>query len=255
MAPANFSLIYSNRSISPGEGSSTAAFSDQVQKLLDKIECRLADNSHEREAIFRLRYQAYRREAAISPNPSGSFSDQYDEKGAVFLFGFYIAGQLASSIRVHVASCKHPDFTSFEVFSDYLRPKLAAGKIIVDSTRFVTDEALSRQYRALPYVTMRVAGMACEFFRADQLLAAVRREHQAFYRRVFRHHVVCEARPYPGLTRPLSLMTVHYPTFVEQVHQQYPFFRSTLLEQQALFGRGGRLISSAAVVDDNPLTQ
>ena len=32
-------------------------------------------------------------------------------------------------------------------------------------------------------------------------------------------------------------MTVHYPTFVDQVHQRYPFFLSTLVEQQMLFGR------------------
>ena len=177
------------------------------------------------------------REGAISPNSSGTFSDPYDEKGNGFLFGLYIDGELASSIRVHVASKEHPDFTSHEVFSDYLQPELDAGKVIVDTTRFVTDENFSRLYRALPYATMRVAGMACDYFGADQLLAAVRTEHQAFYRRVFHHQVICEARPYPGLTKPLSLMTAHYPTFVGQVHQRYPFFRSTLSEQQRLFER------------------
>jgi hypothetical protein len=224
----------------PGAASS---FSDRVSELLSKIDCKLAETSDLREAIFRLRYKAYRREEAVPQNPSKTFSDAYDEKGNGFLFGFFIDGELASSIRVHVASKEHPDFTSFEVFPDYLQPELAAGKIVVDTTRFVTDERLSRLYRALPYVTIRVAGMACEYFRADQLLAAVRREHQAFYRRVFHHHVVCEPRPYPGLTIPLSLMTVHFPSFVEEVHNRFPFFRSTLTEQQMLFGRGRRLRS------------
>ena len=58
------------------------------------------------------------------------------------LFGFYIDGELASSIRVHVASKEYPDFTSLEVFSDFLQPELDAGKVIVDATRFVTDENL-----------------------------------------------------------------------------------------------------------------
>jgi hypothetical protein len=215
---------------------STGRFADHVSELLSKIDCRLANTSDQREAIFRLRYRAYMREKAISGNSDEAFSDRYDEIGNGFLFGFYIDGELASSIRVHVASKEHPDFTSFEVFSDYLRPELDAGQIVVDTTRFVTDEAFSRLYRVLPYATMRVAGMACEYFGADQLLAAVRAEHQAFYRRVFHHHVVREARPYPGLTKPLSLMTVHYPKFVDQVHGRYPFFRSTLAEQQMLFG-------------------
>ena len=194
------------------------------------------------------------REGAISHNSSGTFSDPYDEKGNGFLFGFYIDGELASSIRVHVASKEHPDFTSLEVFSDYLQPELDAGKVIVDTTRFVTDETFSRLYRALPYATMRVAGMACEYFGADQLLAAVRTEHQAFYRRVFHHHLVCEARPYPGLTKPLSLMTVHYPTFVDQVHQRYPFFRSTLVEQQMLFGRHQQPASLLSAANGRPLS-
>jgi hypothetical protein len=231
---------------------SASGFSDRVSQLLDKIDCKLADTSDRREAIFRLRYRAYRREGAIPQNSFRTFSDPYDEKGNGFLFGFYIDGELASSIRVHVASKEHPDFTSFEVFSDYLQPELAAGKVVVDATRFVTDETFSQLYRALPYATMRVAGMACQYFGADQLLAAVRTEHQAFYRRVFHHHLVCGARPYPGLTKPLSLMTVHYPTFVDQVHQRYPFFRSTLVEQQMLFGCGQRTASPPAAVNDAP---
>ena len=230
----------SDSSVSTSAEVVTSSLSDRVSHLLDKIDCRLAETSEQREEIFRLRYRAYRREEAISENSSGTFSDPYDEKGNGFLFGFYIDGELASSIRVHVASKEHPNFTSLEVFSDYLQPELDAGKIVVDTTRFVTDEAFSRLYRALPYATMRVAGMACEYFAADQLLAAVRMEHQAFYRRVFHHQLVCKARPYPGLTKPLSLMTVHYPTFVGQVHQRYPFFRSSLLERQMLFGRHQR---------------
>jgi hypothetical protein len=233
-------LFNSSPSTSSEHMRSASSPSDRVWQLLDKIDCKLADTSEQREAIFRLRYQAYMRQGIISQNSSGTFSDPYDEKGNGFLFGLYIDGELASSIRVHVASKEHPDSTSLEVFSDFLQPELDAGKIIVDTTRFVTDETFSRLYRALPYATMRVAGMACEYFRADYLLAAVRREHQAFYRRVFHHQLVCEARPYPGLTKPLSLMTVHYPTFVDQVHQRYPFFRSTLFEQQMLFGRQQR---------------
>jgi hypothetical protein len=234
-------------SLSRADEGSASSFSDRVSQLLERIDCKLVDAGELREAIFRLRYRAYRREGAIEQNPSESFSDPYDEKGNGFLFGFYIDGELASSIRVHVASKEYPDFTSFEVFPDYLESELAVGKIVVDTTRFVTDEALSRVYRVLPYVTMRVAGMACEHFNADELLAAVRTEHQAFYRRVFRHHLVCEARPYPGLTKPLSLMTVHYPTFVNEVHQRYPFFRSTFPERQRLFGSGRRLASPTAI--------
>jgi len=216
---------------------SESSFTDRVARFLDGIDYRLVDSGEQREAIFRLRYQAYMREGGISPNPSGTFSDPYDETGNVYLFGLYIDDELASSIRIHVASKEHPDFPGLEVFPDFLQPELDAGKVMIDSTRFVTDENLARLHRALPYATLRLSVMAARYFGADYLLAAVRAEHQAFYRRNFRYRLVCEPRPYPLLAKPICLMTVHYPTFVDQVQQLYPFFRSTFFERRMLFDR------------------
>jgi N-acyl-L-homoserine lactone synthetase len=213
------------------------SFSDRLAQLLARIEFRRADSGEQREAIFRLRYQAYTREGAISPNSSGMFSDHYDETDNAYLFGLYIDDELASSLRLHIASKQHPNFPSLEVFPDLLQPKLDAGKVLVDSTRFVADEALSRLHRGLPYATLRLCMLAAEQFRADDLLAAVRVEHQAFYRRAFNHRLICEPRPYPQLAKPISLMTVHYPTAAGQLYRRYPFFRSTFLERRMLFER------------------
>ncbi len=223
------------RSTFSDDASSEPSFSDRVAQLLDRIDYRLADSDEQREAIFRLRYEAYLRDGGIYPNSSGSFSDRYDKTGNVYLFGVYIDDELAGSIRIHVISKEHPDCPSLEAFPDFLQPELDAGNVIVDSTRFVSDESLSRVHRGLPYATLRLSGMAARYFNADYLLAAVRVEHQAFYRRVFRYELVCEARPYPGLAKQLSLMTVHYPTFEDRVHRRYPFFRSTFFERRMLF--------------------
>jgi N-acyl-L-homoserine lactone synthetase len=211
------------------------SFPDRVARLLDRIDCRPANTEKEREAIFRLRYQAYLRDEGILPNSSGLFSDSYDEIGNVYLFGLYIDGELASSLRVHVASKEYPEFPTGEVFSEILRPKLDAGDILIDTTRFVVDEKLARLHRALPYATLRLSGMAAHQFHADYLLAAVRAEHQAFYRRVFRYELVGAPRPYPMLAKPICLMMVNYPSFVEQVHRRFPFFRSTFAERRMLF--------------------
>jgi len=109
---------------------------------LDRIDCRRADSDEERETIFRLRYQAYLRDGSISANSTKSFSDPYDEMGNVFLFGLYIDGDLASSVRIHVASKDQPVFPSLEVFPDILRPELDAGKVIVDPTRLSPTSGL-----------------------------------------------------------------------------------------------------------------
>lgn len=213
------------------------SFYDQVVRLLDRIEYRRADTDEEREALFRLRYQAYIRDGTIAANADGTFSDPYDDRGNVYLFGLYLDGTLASSLRLHIGSAANPDFPSREVFPDFLQPELDAGKVIVDPTRFVVDESLARLHRALPYATLRLCGMAAVYFSADHLLAAVRVEHQAFYRRVFRHQLVCEARPYPHLSKPICLMTIDYPTVAEDAYQRYPFFRTTASERTKLFDR------------------
>src|SRR5580658_9468796 len=91
---------------------SHGTFSDRVAQLLDRIDCRPAQTAAERDAIFRLRYDAYLREGAIAPNNSGAFSDPYDEADNTWLFGLYIDGELASSLRLHVASAGNRDSPS-----------------------------------------------------------------------------------------------------------------------------------------------
>jgi Autoinducer synthase len=98
------------------------------------------------------------RDGTISANASGSFSDHYDDTDNAYLFGLYVDGELASSIRIHVATREHPYFPTLEVFPEYLQPQLDAGKVIIDPTRFVADERLSRIHRALPYATLRRCG-------------------------------------------------------------------------------------------------
>ncbi len=86
-----------------------------------------------------------------------------------------------------------------------------------------------------------------QYFNAEHTLAAVRPEHQAFYRRVFKHRPLCGARAYPPLIKPLTLMTTNYREITEYVYRRYPFFRSSYFERRMLFERR----PSAAVI---PLT-
>ena len=242
---ARATLSHRPRLTASNDAAVESSFADSVAKLLDRVDYRLADTYEQTEAIFRLRYQAYLREASILPNPSRSFSDAYDDMANACLFGVYIDDILAGSIRIHHVTKEHPECPSVSAFPEFLLPELDAGKVIVDSTRFVSDEALSRLHRALPYVTLRVSWLAAGYFGADYSLAAVRAEHQAFYRRNFHHRLLCEPRPYPGLARPLSLMTTDYPTVREYVHRRFPCFRSTHFERRMLFEQSRCRVPSA----------
>lgn len=206
-------------------------------ELLDRVDYRLAETPAEREEIYRLRYDAYLKEGAIEPNPDRRITDRYDDLPNSWIFGVYYEGMLASSIRISVASQQYPETPSMAVFPDLLEPELAAGKVMVDPTRFVADPARAKRFPELPYMTLRLAYVACSYFNADLGLATVRPEHQGFYRRVFMHQAMSEPRVYPGLVKPICLMAVDFPRMRDAVFARYPYLRSSFFERRKLFER------------------
>jgi hypothetical protein len=215
----------------------TPSFSDRVLDVLERIECRPAETAQDKAQIFRLRHDAYLREGAITPCAGGLLSDRFDETDNVWIFGLHIDGRLASSIRIHLATPEQPCSPSVDAFPEVLGPEIALGKTIVDPTRFAADGECARRYPELPYVTVRLGYLASEYFEADIGLAAVRKEHQAFYRRVFGLRQAVEARPFPGLIKPISLMMIRYAAVRDQIIERHPFMRSTAFERRMLFER------------------
>ncbi|HVV92262.1 MAG TPA: hypothetical protein VHD15_02475 [Hyphomicrobiales bacterium] len=211
-------------------------FLDRLRDLAQRIDCHRAENFADWDAIFRLRYDAYLRERTIGERPSRRVADRADGAANAYVFGLWLDGRLASSIRVHVASPEHPDTPAAHVFPEFIEPALAAGKTIVDPTRFVADYDVARINPELPYLTVRLAYIATGYFRADLGIATVRAEHQAFYRRLMAFEPVCPPRPYPGLIKPISLMSVDVPALREHVAARYPFFRHSAEEAASLFG-------------------
>jgi hypothetical protein len=216
--------------------------SEHKTDLLDHVDYRLAETEADKEEIYNLRYRAYLSEGAIEPRTDQRLTDRFDELPNSWIFGVYIGGELTSSVRISVARPDNADTPAVEAFPDLLDPELAKGKVIVDPNRFVADPLRRTKFPQLPYITLRLAYVACAHFNADIGTATVRKEHQAFYRRVFLHEPLCPPRPYPTLTKPLCLMAVDYPKMREKVFQRYPLFRSSELERRMLFERNsGRL--------------
>src|SRR5262245_39262836 len=92
------------------------SLADRVQQLLERVEYRTATTDEDREAIFRLRYEAYLREGAIQPNFGRRYSDAHDDDDNAWIVGAYVDGVLASSFRVHVATRDYPDMPANQVF-------------------------------------------------------------------------------------------------------------------------------------------
>jgi hypothetical protein len=125
----------------------------------------------EKDAIFRLRYDAYLREGALTPSYSQRLSDRYDDLDNTWTFGVFVDGELASSIRIHVATPEQSDMPAKTVFGDVLDPKLESGQTLIDPTRFVANHLFARRFPELPFVTVRIGWMAGEYFKPDLILA------------------------------------------------------------------------------------
>jgi hypothetical protein len=223
---------------------------DRGIELLDQVDYRLAETEAEKDAIYQLRYEAYLNEKAIEPNRQHRVTDRFDDLPNSWTFGVYWEGVLTSSIRISVASPEHSETPSLDVFPDLLRPELDRGKVLVDPTRFVADPARARRFPELPYMTLRLAYVACSYFNADIGLATVRSEHQAFYRRVFLHQALSQPRDYPGLTKPICLMAVDFPAMRDKVFARYPYLRSSYFERRKLFERASERPAAGSDLPD-----
>ena len=202
---------------------------------LEHVNYHLAQSAAEKEQIYNLRYRAYLREGAVAESPAQRVTDQYDDLPNSWTFGVFIDGLLCSSVRISVLTSEWRKSCSAEAFGEILHPRLDRGEVIIDPARFVADPERARRSPELPYVTLRLAYMACEYFDADLGLAIVRPEHQAFYRRVFLHETIAEPRMFPGLLKPVGLMAANFQTMREKVFERYPMMRSTAFERRMLF--------------------
>ena len=217
-------------------------FVERLSGYLQDADYRVASSKQDRDTLYQLRYKAYRREDTILENAEKRFSDDYDLMDNCWLFGVHHNGRLVSSIRFHIISPQHPKGPAYDVFPDIVRPMISAGKTIVDPTRLVVDRPMTEFYPELAYVTIRAAFMAAEYFEAEYMLATVRQEHQAFYKKLFGFKALCEPRPYPSLLKPISLLAANMPTQRDSVVTKFPIFLSSFTERRMLFQQNNQAL-------------
>ena len=222
----------------------TSKFAQRIMKLMERVHYKRADSREDREAIFRMRYEAYLREGYISQNERGLFTDPDDDRSNAWLIGCYIDGELAMSIRLHIAARPGDFLPVMKAFPDIVGPRLEAGGLIVDASRMATRLDLARAFPFLPYLAIRSWYMADGFFGADYITAACRPEVAGAYRRMCGAVEWAPPRPYPPLTRLNMLMAVELRQSRDLIANRFPFTRSTKQEQASLFAR-----SSNAEVD------
>jgi hypothetical protein len=224
--------------------------------LFDRVDYRLIETPEEKDLIYLMRYRAYLHGGLISPSETKRVTDRFDDSPNVWIFGIFVDGELCGSFRLHVLTSEWRDSYTTELFGDILHPRLDRGEVFIDPARFTADPEKARRFPELPYLTVRLAYMACDYFNADTGLAMVRTDHQAFYRRVLLSETISDARPFPGWdTKKVILMASDFPKVREKILTRFPIMRSNAFERRMLFDRVSQgKTSSWPVVKSAPLS-
>jgi hypothetical protein len=218
-------------------GGAPQSFADRVLRLLERVEHRVASTPEEREAAFRLRFEAYQKIGFLQRSDGERLYDpRYDDAPNAWITTTFIDGELAGTVRVNIGAGENAVLPGLQVFADVFVPKLSAGEVIAEFTRLAARLTLSSVYPELAYVVMRPAFMAAEHGDADWAVGTPRAEHIAFYRRAFGATVWRSPRDYPGLTAKLACVGADYRLARQLVELRYPFFRSDPAERERLFG-------------------
>lgn len=213
------------------------AFTRNVFAVLERTEYRRIDGGEDLESIYRLRYKSYRMSDLVPSNPEGTVYDSYDELPNCHRFAVYIDGNLVSTLRLHDVNARTPWSPSMSVYPDILEPRLAAGDRFVEPSRFAADPEWSRLYPQIPYLTLRLAGMACFHFNAPYCISMIREDHAAFYKRVYQSRPIGAARPYDGVINCFALLyQADVLAIQDETFARFPFFWSSPVEQRLLFG-------------------
>ncbi|WP_127144067.1 N-acyl amino acid synthase FeeM domain-containing protein [Pelagibacterium montanilacus] len=204
--------------------------------ILDRVEYRRVRLDEIHDPIFRLRYEAYRREEGVPFNVDRIVREDLDLVPNAMCYGVYIDGALVSSIRLHHVTADFRRSPCMSVWPDVLSPWLDAGRTFIDPSRFTADRDATLAFPALPFLTLRVAAMACEYFEVDHCLSGVRDEHAPFYKRVFGAVPIAEERTWGGATFSVKLHSADVRDIRNRVADRFPFFMSTPEERERMFG-------------------
>jgi hypothetical protein len=214
-----------------------SAFVSNIFSVLERTEYRRCESGEDLEDIYRLRYKAYRRTDMVSDISEGLITDALDDLPNCHRFGVYIDGTLVSTLRLHHVTAQDTTAPSTIVYPDILMPRLAAGETFIDPSRFAADPDWTKAYPQIPYLTLRLAGMACMHFETPYCLSTIRPDHGGFYRRIYHSELIGELRDYPGLNYQVVLYQADVDAIRLRSFARFPFFRSTPMEQRMMFGR------------------
>ena len=217
-------------------GGTVSEFTNRLYNVMDRIEYRRIESLEDMEEVSRLRRKAYSKANYLVPEEGHLFIDDMDFDPQAYVFGIYCDEQLISTIRIHHVTPSHRVCSSRVVYQREVDEFLDAGMSLIDPVRHASDPDLFDDLPALPYLTLRIATMASDYFSADRCLSLVPIKHVAFYRRVFQSHQIADPIPNcKGYDVDATLLAANIPVSLPKVYERYPFFKSHPYERRMMF--------------------
>ncbi len=216
-------------------GQSNRAFLGSMFNLLDRVEYRRMTSVEDMAAIEKLRSASYNNREFIDAKQFGSFVDTYDRSEDCYVIGVYIDEVLTSTVRIHVTSSRHLHGPTASFFPARAAQLVEGGKCYVDPSRFAADHQMLWQYPAIPFLTLRVAAMASEYFDASHCMTFVRSDAASFYRRSFGSVDMEPPQTVHGFTVPMMLLGARIDDIRARLETRLPFFKSQYWEQKMMF--------------------
>ena len=212
-----------------------SSFSKGILALLDRVEYRRINTPEDLEDIGRLRQKSYENKELIISSEFGSHVDQYDFDPYCHIFGMYIDEHLISTIRLHLATADHLHGPTAHFFPECAKSLTANGKCYIDPSRFAADQDKMWEFPAIPFLTLRLAAAASEFFNASHCMSFVRSDVASFYRRSFGAIDMEPPQYVRGYSVPVVLLGARIEDIRERIETRFPFFQSTNSERRMLF--------------------
>ncbi len=196
---------------------------EQVIAALQDARYRVLTDSADLEALYRLRYRSYRGNGSIPENETGRMADAFDESANCLHVAVEMEGEMLASVRLHLVSKLSHCAPTLEVFPEIMA-EAAPDLTVLDPTRFVIDPEARKRQVPLHFLALRIPFLAAMFYDIDLALAPVRAEHTAFYRRYLGYSLALEPRSYPGLKKPIQLLTANFREERDRVLERVPVF-------------------------------
>ena len=188
------------------------------------LRARLALDREAQHDAFALRYKSYLADGYIDPNPTGLFSDAYDESPTSRTIVVYSGRDAIGSARISTldvlsaprAVSTLPASTVFaEEVSEIVRrlPEIGRPKRAVEVARLVRHPAYAKD-QGLIFSLFRLVGYTITELDADIVLSCVRPNHVPFYRRM-QFEVIAGPRRYYNVKFTAHLLACERSSYGE----------------------------------------